>query len=299
MGGIQGDDAQLQGDIACENATVRCHLFVGCDAVIEGNVTVGGTISGGGIGPGAPQRSLSVNNAGADGWGATVGLHTGGVVGSPNVVGAFNGGGTGNKAILGHAVGFAPGIPASSINTLSWTWRNLLGDGGPFFNPPTAANVLTPYMNLLVDFNPGGGGDVRMILLGDDSLNPAITAAIGTYSNPGGLNTLTYSWTSAKAVCIVATPPDPAPGGVVPSVSVGALFTENAFSWGALLLANPGAIVLDAFPANPLLHPTGDGGMPAGSIVSGLMLISGDSGTLTRQGKHILQWQLNGTNLIA
>lgn len=93
-----------------------------------------------------------------------------------------------------------------------------------------------------------------------------ITSAIGTYSNAA--HTLTYAWTSAQAVLIVGSTP-PAPGGVLPSVSVGGLWAENAYDMAALVAANPHAKIVDAY--------TGDGGLPAGARVSGVLLCAGDS----------------------
>jgi hypothetical protein len=234
---------------------------------------------------------FSVNNAAGDLIDARLVLRTGG---SANPTGAFNGGGTGNKAIVGYPLGLA-GIPMGALLSVDYTWTNLLGLGGPFFNPPTAATVITPYLNFLVDF---GGGNLRVLVACNDQLNPLITAAIGTYSNPGGLNVLTYAWSSAQAVCIVGSPPAAVPGGVVPLVSVGASFLENAYSWAALVAANPLARVIDAFPANPVLSPLGDGGMPVGALVAGIVIASGDSGNVVKSGKALSSWRVNGTELL-
>lgn len=279
MGSQQGDDLQLNGDLACENAEVRGSLRVR---------TL--TITGGGGGLDGALVDLSVNAAAANvGYANTAVLRTGAAV---NPTGAFNGGGTGNKSLLG-VRGFT-GQPLSLIQSIELTWQNLLGPGGPFFNPPTAGTVVTPFVNFVVDFNPGGGGDLRVLLLVNDSLAPAITNAIGTYTNPGGLNTLVYGWNETQAVCIVGAPPAAAPGGVAPSVSVGPSFVDNAFSWPALKAANPSAVFVDAFPANPLLFPNGDGGMPVGAIVPALVVVSGDSANVTKSGKHLLTLKING-----
>jgi hypothetical protein len=234
---------------------------------------------------------FSVNSAAGDLIDARLVLRTGA---SANPTGAFNGGGTGNKAIVGYPLGLA-GIPMGALLSVDYTWTNLLGLGGPFFNPPTAVTVITPYLNFLVDF---GGGNLRVLLACNDQLNPLITAAIGTYSNPGGLNVLTYAWSSAQAVCIVGSPPAAVPGGVVPLVSVGASFLENAYSWAALVAANPLARVIDAFPANPVLSPLGDGGMPVGALVAGIVIASGDSGNVVKSSKALSSWRVNGTELL-
>jgi hypothetical protein len=81
-------------------------------------------------------------------------------------------------------------------------------------------------------------------------------------------------------------------------VSVGASFLENAYSWAALVAANPLARVIDAFPANPVLSPLGDGGSPAGALVAGIVLVSGDSGNVTKSGKALSSWRVNGTELL-
>lgn len=40
-----GDDLQLAGELSCENATVRCNLFVGCDLQVGGSIDVGGSLT--------------------------------------------------------------------------------------------------------------------------------------------------------------------------------------------------------------------------------------------------------------
>lgn len=247
---------------------------------------------GGGGSSGSLLKDFSVNNARAYPIDSIAVLATGG---SANPAGAFNGGGTGNKSILGYPVGLV-GISMTSLVSVEYTWRNILGLGGNFFNPPTAAAATVPYLNFIVDF---GAGDLRVLTACDGGLNPAVSAAIGSYANPGGLNTLTYSWDNTKAVCIVGAPPAAVPGGVVPIVSVGPGFLENAYSWAALAAANPAAVILDTFPANAVLFPNGDGGMPAGQLISGIVLVSGDSGNVTKTGKRILSWKINGVEVLA
>jgi hypothetical protein len=147
----------------------------------------------------------------------------------------------------------------------------------------------------------------------DGQLALAISTSIGTYSNPplppntmgvGGLNTLTYSWTSAMNVLIVNAPPDPVPGGVPPSVTVGATWPENAYSFAALVAANPAAVLIDAYagqefpPAPPPAFPVGANGLPVGAITPSILLVSGDSGNVTKSGKHILSFFVNGTNVL-
>jgi len=203
-----------------------------------------------------------------------------------NTAGGFNGGGTGNKSILG--VWGIAGLPLGSLKSLSYTWKNIQGPGGPFFNPPGGPAVQTPYTNILVDFDPNGTGNIKILVTNDDSLNPAITNAIGTYVNPGGNNELTYAWDDTMDVLIVGQVP-PGPGGTAPNVSVGAAWPENSYSMSDLVANNPDAVLLDVF--------TGDGGLPAGTVTPALMLISGDSGNITRSGKQISSFEFNGQEL--
>lgn len=260
-------------------------------------VVMGATGATGATGPAGAGTGnlvdLSVNNASVDFGFDEVVLRTGGVTGSPNVTGAFNGGGTGNKAILGLR-GFN-GKPLSALSTVEFSFTSQLGPTGPFYNPPGAISTTVPYVNLIIDFDPTvPGGDLRLISLLDSSLTLAIVNVIGTYANPGGLNTLIYSWDATMDVLIVNSPPNPTPGGVPPSVTVGPSWPANAYSWSALKAANPNAIFVDAFPANPVFFPTGDGGAPAGAILPALLLASGDSGNLTKSGKRIIEWKING-----
>jgi hypothetical protein len=201
-----------------------------------------------------------------------------------NAAGAFNGGGTGNKAIYGNFS--LDGLPIGSLQNIDFTWTNLLGPSGPFAIPPEAVTTVTPYVNLIVDF----GGDLRIITLGTDHLNPAIVAACGTHTNDGFGN-ISMAWDGAtQDVLIVNAPPNPVPGGVVPNVSVGPLWLENSYSWAALVAANPGAVIRNAF--------VNDGGFPSGAFMPGLLLASGDSGTLIKSGKLITSLSVNGNSLL-
>ena len=205
-----------------------------------------------------------------------------------NAAGAFHGGGTGNKAIFG-VFGF-DGLPMGDLVSVAYTWRNVHGSGGPFFNPPAGPSVLTPYVNVLVDFDPLGAHDVRVLVLLDDSLNGAITSALGTYANPGGLNVLTYAWTSALDCLVVGSTPGTIPGGVAAHVTVGPAWTERAYRWADLVAANPAAVLVDAFPA--------DGGLPAGAVMPSILLVSGDSSTTQRSGKRITALSVNGSSVL-
>lgn len=267
------------------------------------NITLAGMLAEGGANSGtadlraaaAVAGDFSVNSAWAVGGypDKSIVLSTGGLTGNPNEVGAFTGGGRGNKAVLG-LFGFN-GRKLSTLKDLSYTWTLVTGPGGPFYNPPGGPTVNTPYANFLVDFNPSGPSDIRILVVLDDSLNPAITNSIGTYTNPpppaGGSNVLTYGWSSSQNVLIVNAPPNPVPGGVAPAVSVGANWPENAYSFAALVAANPNAVLVDIFP--------NDGGMRAGTVLPAIVINSGDSGNLTRGGYRLSNLTINGKNLLA
>lgn len=220
--------------------------------------------------------AASVHYGYADG---SVALRTGR---SLNPIGAFSGSGRGNKAILG-IHGYQ--IPFGALQSVTYTWRRIAGPGGPFYSPPSGPSVQTPYVNLIVDFGPPTG--LRILVVLDDSLNGAITAAIGNYSNTA--NELTYSWQSTQAVLIVGQVA-PAPGGVLPTVSVGPLWPENAYLASALLAANPNLKLVAAY--------TGDGGMPAGALLPSVLICSGDSGNTTEAGYQLTSIKINGTPLV-
>lgn len=236
----------------------------------------------------SPTRDFAVNAASVDGGysDGSVVLRTGA---RTNAAGAYVGGGTGNKSILG-TFGFNA-VPIGSLLSIEYTWTNVDGPGGPFFIPPGGPAVQTPYVNLVVDFDPppAGVGDLRIVVMCDDSLAGAITAAIGTYQN-NGANVLQYRWDSTMDVLIVLAPPNPVPGGVVPDVSVGASWLENAYKWTDLVAANPNAVLVDAYPA--------DGGLPAGAVMPAILLVSGDSGNITRSGKRIAALNVNGASVL-
>ena len=248
----------------------------------------------GGAGPQGPAgpagqclSDFSVNAAAVDGGFAdgSIVLRTGA---RTNSAGAFHGGGTGNKSIFG-VFGF-DGLPMGDLVSVAYTWRNVTGSGGPFFSPPAGPSVLTPYVNVIVDFDPLGAHDVRVLVLLDDSLNGLITSVLGSYSNPGGLNVLTYAWTSAQDCLIVGSTPGTIPGGVAAHVTVGPAWPERAYRWADLVGANPAAVLVDAFP--------GDGGLPAGAVVPSILLVSGDSTNTQRSGKRISAMTVNGNSVL-
>lgn len=236
----------------------------------------------------SPTRDFSVNAAAVNGGysDGSVVLRTGS---RTNAAGAYHGGGAGNKSILG-TFGFT-GVPISALTSIAYVWTNVTGPGGPFFIPPGGPSVQTPYLNLVVDFDPppAGAGDLRIVVMCDDSLAGAITAAIGTYQNNGS-NVLSYAWTAAQDVLIVLAPPNPVPGGVAPNVSVGPGWLENSYRWADLVAANPTAVLVDAFPA--------DGGLPAGAVMPAILLVSGDSGNLVKSGKRIQSFNVNGASVL-
>jgi len=231
---------------------------------------------------------LSVNAArlvgGYDGGAAVLSAGT-----ATNPAGAFNGGGTGNKAILG-AFGFN-GLPISKLESISFVWENEDGPGGPNFIPPGATTSVTPNINLIIDFDPNGSGDIRVCPTLTDQLDAAISGSTGTFVNDGN-NVLTYSWDGASDnVLIVLAPPNPVPGGVAPNVTTGASWFQNSYKWTELVAANPTAILVDAFSA--------DGGLPAGAVTPSVLLTSGDSGNTTRSGKRIKSFIVNGQDLLS
>lgn len=252
------------------------------DSYNQTNINLGAA----GPGAGFALPDFSVNEAAVDG-----GYADGSIVlrtsARPNGAGAFNGGGTGNKAIYS-AFGY-DGLPISSLSTIEFVWSNVIGPAGPNFIPPEAVTTVTPYINLIVDFDPLGAGDKRVLVVISDQLNLAISASLGTYVN-NGLNVLTYSWTSAMNALIVLAPPNPVPGGVLPDVTVGASWPENSYKWSDLVIANPTAIFSDCSPP--------DGGLPAGACVPAINLVSGDSGTVIKSGKRIHSFTVNGQSII-
>lgn len=245
-----------------------------------------GSAGGGPGGPG-PAYDLSVNAAAAEL------LAAGGLVlrtGSrANGAGAFHGGGVGNKAIYSVGDVGPAGVPLADLVSLEFDWTNITGPAGPNYLPAEPVTASTPYINIIVDFNPGGPPDRRVLVVATDQLAPAVVASVGTYVN-NGLNLLTYHWDASMAAFIVGAPPAPVPGGVPPLVSVGPGWFENTYSFAALVAANPNARIVAAFPA--------DGGLPAGAIVGPLLLTSGDSGTVTKSGKLISRFEVNGESLI-
>jgi hypothetical protein len=230
---------------------------------------------------------FSVNAAAVDGGysDGSIVLRTGA---RTNAAGAFHGGGTGNKAIFG-VLGLH-GLPMADLASVSFTWTNVNGPAGPFYSTAFAPSVVTPYLNVLVDFDPLGAHNIRVLVMLSDQLNPLITAALGTYSNPGFLDVLTYAWTSAKDCLIVNSTPGTIPGGVVADVTVGPGWLERAYRWGDLVAANPAATLVDAFPA--------DNGYPAGAVMPAITLNSGDSGNTQRSGKRIAAMSVNGNSVL-
>lgn len=216
---------------------------------------------------------FSVNSASVDGKyeDGSIVLRTGSSV---NPAGAFTGGGTGNKAILGTEN--LQGKNISEVSSIEYNWLNLTGPG--------LGTVNAPYWNFIIDFDPLGAHNYKVISILDDGLNPLISASLGTYTlEPDG--SYTNLWTSANNILIVNQVP-PAPGGVSPSVTVGAGWFENSYSWRAIVTANPQAIFTRAF--------TNDGGLPAGSMCSSGMLISGGSTNVQKSGKLVRYWLING-----
>lgn len=221
----------------------------------------------------ASNLNFSVNSASADLYpDNTRVLRTGS---RTNATGSYNGGGTGNKSISGTFS--LEGEPLSSLKSIEYSWTNLIG-------PEVPPTVLTPYINIQVDFDPNGSSNLKVLVVCDDSLNASITNSIGVY---GALvnNQRTYSWDSSQNVLIVGQTP-PGPGGVAPDISVGASWLENSYKISDLIAANPDAKIVRQF--------VGDGGLPSGSQMTGIFIVSGDSGNVTKSGKLINYWEING-----
>lgn len=235
---------------------------------------------------GSVIADLSVNAA------RVVGGYSGGAVvmstgSSTNPAGAFNGGGVGNKSIFG-VFGF-DGLPIGDLSDIEYVWTNVDGPAGINYLPAEPTTVVTPFINLIVDFDPNGSGDIRVLVISTDQLNPSINDSVGTYVNDGS-NVLTYSWSSNQNALIVLAPPNPVPGGVAPDVTVGASWLENSYRWSDLVAANPDAVLVDAFSA--------DGGLPAGVVTPSILLVSGDSGNVNRSGKRISSFSVNGQEFL-
>lgn len=235
----------------------------------------------------APDFSVNIARVSSGYSDGSIVLSTGGQPppAPQNPPGAFNGGGVGNKAIFG-VFGFS-GLPITQISDIRFIWENVVGPSGPNAIPPEPATMVTPAVNFIVDF---GGGDIRVVVVCTDQLAPAISNSVGTYINNGS-NVFDYSWAPSQNALIVLAPPNPVPGGVAPSVSVGPLWLENSYSWQSLVSANPGAFLVDAY--------SGDGGLPAGAVTPSILMVSGDSGTRIVQGKRIRSFFVNGNNVLA
>lgn len=232
---------------------------------------------------------LSVNDAHVDRVASGVVLRT-----STQVLpaGAFNGNAnTGNKAILG--VSGYEGMPLAALNSIAFEWTNIVGEAGINYNPAELTTTATPYVNLLVDFDPNGGGDIRVLVIITDQLNPLINDSVGNYSNPGGLNRLFYSWDDAQNAMIVGSPPAATPGGVVPDVTVGAGWPENSYKFSDLVSANPEAVLVTSCPDDF----ANDGGLPSAALVPAIIVNSSDSGTNKKQSKLIYTLSVNGVTI--
>lgn len=235
---------------------------------------------------------LPVNAAGVNGIGynnaQAVCLRTGLRV---NATGSFNGGGVGNKAVCG--VSGYNGMPIGALTSVKYVWTSQLGPKGLNAAPPELTTTVTPYLNMIVDFNPPPGpGDLRVLVGCTDQL-PVVAPFLGTYFNNGS-NVFTYEWTSAFGVLIVQSGIGPGPGvpPVIPAPA-GPAWQDNVYSWAALVASNPTAVLVDAFPATTMA-PGGDGGMPVGATVPAIVIASGDSGTVIKSGKVLQSLDVNG-----
>jgi len=210
-----------------------------------------------------------------------------------NPTGGFNNStATGNKAIFG--VHGYDGTPIADMLSVDVIWENYLGNGGPFYIPPTSGDSTSPSGVFFVDFD--GAGDLRVCFLIGDTFVTAVRDAVGSYTNDGS-NQLTYHWDNTMSVAIANAPPNPVPGGVSPSVNVGSNWFERAYAWSDLVAANPNAVIRDAFPANAAYFALGDAGFASGAYMPGISILSGSTSTLSRNGKLIVSAAVNGASI--
>jgi len=260
---------------------------------------------GGGVVPLIPnRRDHSVNGAWADGFQNLAGP-TGPILRSQtntNPGGGYNGGGTGNKAILGH---FLPSpLPLGSLLSLEWTISRLQPEGA------TGPGIQLPYMNLVVDLGapipppptppPALPGPLVLLVLGDAG-NPL---PLGVYSAPSPTQ-LKATWSAATERVLVVFGkgmvgfPNP-PGPVVVASPEGPQLGPNgntplgnwqnySYTIAAILAAYPGAQIVNADPV--------DGGMPAATILSGALLVAGDSANHRQSAVRVDSWALNGVQI--
>jgi hypothetical protein len=234
---------------------------------------------------------FSVNEASVDIFDGYTVLRT---TARTNLAGAFHGSGIGNKSIMG-IHGFN-NMPIADLKTISFTWTNVVGPVGTNYSPPGLPTTLPPYINLIVDFGPVPNGGIKVVVMcTGDQLNMTIDNAV-TIVSPTPSSVLTYSWDTTKSVMIVLLTgngmfqyPNNLPATTFVTMNSGT-WLENAISWSSLLAANPNARLVDAFPA--------DGGMPAGAIMPAVLLVSGDSETVTKSGKKITAFSVNGKNVL-
>ena len=238
----------------------------------------------GGSGSGiiVPQRrDHSVNGASAENWrnpSPILRTNT-----DNNPAGSFTGGGLGNKAILGHFL--AASMLLSAIASIEWEQESL--------TPEAVGPNTTPYGNLIVELDPIGAPGVYSILVFGDASSPL---NLGTYTTPAPGVTKVV-WTPAtnfanvvvdKGMAILPNPPGPVfvPVAQGPAQSVPGAWPGHAYRVSDILAVYPGARVVNANPA--------DGGMPAATIVAGILLALGDSNNKIQNAVQIRNWKLNG-----
>lgn len=238
----------------------------------------------GGSGSGiiVPQRrDHSVNGASAENWRNPSPILRTSTDNNP--AGSYTGGGIGNKAILGHFLD-AP-LLLSAIVSIEWEQESLTPEA-------TGANII-PYGNLIVELDPVGNPGVYSILVFG---NAASALNLGTYTTPAPGVTKVV-WTPAtnfasvvvdKGMAILPNPPGPVfvPVAQGPAQSMPGAWPGHAYRISDILAVYPNARVVNANPA--------DGGMPALTVIAGVLLVLGDSGNKVQNAVQIRNWKLNG-----
>ena len=174
----------------------------------------------------------------------------------------------GNKSIFG-VFGFA-GLPLADLVSVAYTWQNVAGSGGPFFNPPGGPSVLTPYVNVLVDFDPLGAHDVRCWC-------SSTTRSMGHHR---GDRQLQQSRRAERAYVFVdparrtasssARRRAPFRQGVAAHVTVGAAWAERSYRWADLVANLP--------PCSSMPSPP-TAACRQGAVMPSILLVSGTAAT--------------------
>lgn len=210
-----------------------------------------------------------------------------------NPVGGYNGGGIGNKAILGN-YGF-DGLLLSALTSLSWRSKNL-----------TPQNIQPPvqqFMNLQVELDPVNYAGVYAIFALLNANPGPLQQGVVTTPAP---NETEVTWNAAtdytqvvvdRGMFLSSAPiPWPGPGTFnAANLGVGAgdppvgAWPARSYKWSSIVAAFPNACIRNA--------NTNDGGLPRNTITAGVLLVSGDSGTVIIHERRLISWKLNGAEI--